>query len=217
MSAEPAPSNSLRPLVGKRSVIAGDVPDALVRRYYTDGRGGSLGFYADAKVQAPVFRDRGRELVAARSDPNAIRDMVAIARHRDWTVIKALGAEDFRREAWLIGRAAGLEVRGYRPSERDQQELERRRAAEQRRKILEPDTGGDPGRRSQSAEAARANMRVIETVVRSRLVERSAQERILAAARERLGRWLEQGARIRPIQFVRSAEADTGRPRERMR
>jgi hypothetical protein len=194
------------------------VPETLGRRYYTDGRGGAgLGFYVDAKVQTPAFRDRGRQLVALRTDPHAIRDMVAIARHRDWTVIRARGAEDFRREAWLAGRTAGLEVQGYRPSERDQQELERRRAAKRRRAERDGPNDQDRVRSPERQEAARANMRIVETVVRSRLVERSAQERILAAARERLARWLEQGARIRPIAVPRAPEPEAGRGRERLR
>lgn len=84
------------------------------------GRGGAgLGFYIDAKVTEPAFRDRSRQLVAARSDPNAIRDMTAIAEHRGRTIVVAQGSANFRREAWLAGRTVGTEVRGYRPTERD--------------------------------------------------------------------------------------------------
>ncbi|OYX36542.1 MAG: hypothetical protein B7Y99_00840, partial [Caulobacterales bacterium 32-69-10] len=91
MADEAAP-NSLTPGVRNRSVAEGDVPDNLRRRYYVDGRGGAgLGFYADAKIKAPTFRDRGRQLVAARSDPNAIRDMTAIAKHRGWSIVVARG------------------------------------------------------------------------------------------------------------------------------
>ena len=105
-------ANSLAPGVRNRSTAEGDVPETLRRRYYVDGRGGAgLGFYADATVKAPAFRDAGRQLVAARNDPNAIRDMTAIARHRGWTIVVAKGEVGFRREAWLAGRAVGLEAR----------------------------------------------------------------------------------------------------------
>jgi hypothetical protein len=53
--------------------------------------------------------------------------------------------------------------------------------------------------------------------VRSRLVERSAQERILTAARERLARLLEQGVRIRAVPLARSVEPEAARARERLR
>jgi Large polyvalent protein-associated domain 7 len=39
-------------------------------------------FYVDATVQQPAFRDRGDHLAAERADPNAIRDMTEIAKHR---------------------------------------------------------------------------------------------------------------------------------------
>src|ERR1700710_411447 len=106
----------------------GDVPDVIQRRYYTDDRGGpGRGFYVDATVARPAFRDRGDQLASDRADPNAIRDMTEIARHRGWLIVTARGSPVFRREAWLAGRQAGLEVRGYQPTERDLQEIDRRR------------------------------------------------------------------------------------------
>src|SRR5688572_9747663 len=104
MADDPAVPDALRPDVRGRSIAKGDVPEALRARYYVDGRGGAgLGFYVDAKVTAPAFRDRGRQLVAARSDPNAVRDMTAIALHRGWSIVVAQGSASFRREAWLSG------------------------------------------------------------------------------------------------------------------
>jgi hypothetical protein len=67
----------------------------------------------------------------ATLDPNAIRDMAAIAHHRGWSIVKAQGSAEFRREAWLAGRSLGLEVRGYRPTERDLQDLHRPSAERQ--------------------------------------------------------------------------------------
>lgn len=86
-----------------RSMNKGDVPEPLRRRYYLDERGGpGLGFYADARIQTAAFRDLGARLVTPRSDPNAIRDMAAVAQHRGWTVVVVHGGTDFRREAWLM-------------------------------------------------------------------------------------------------------------------
>nr|WP_313040742.1 LPD7 domain-containing protein [Brevundimonas diminuta] len=217
-------ANSLAPGVRNRSTAEGDVPETLRRRYYVDGRGGAgLGFYADATVKAPAFRDAGRQLVAARNDPNAIRDMTAIARHRGWTIVVAKGEAGFRREAWLSGRAVGLEVRGYRPTERDIQELDRRidrRLAREARsgragagndeRTRTPDPEGDRG--------ARSRLRAVETVVRARVAERSSQERIIAQARGRIANWLERGARFAPMPMTRSSTRDDHRThRERQR
>jgi len=201
-----------------RSRSEGNVPDGLRRRYYVDERGGrGVGFYVDARIKSATFRDEGARLTASRADPNAIRDMVAIAQHRGWTVVVVRGEVDFRREAWLTATAAGIETRGYRPSERDRQELERRKAAVTRRQEQREarSTPADLG----AAEAAsvRRNVRVVETVVRARVVETPAQERILAAARERLAQWLERGAQVHPVATARAPDTDVHRPRERQR
>lgn len=222
MAADPV-ANSLAPGVRNRSTAEGDVPEALRRRYYVDGRGGAgLGFYPDATVKAPAFRDAGRQLVAARNDPNAIRDMTAIARHRGWTIVVAKGEAGFRREAWLAGRAVGLEVRGYRPTERDIQELDRRidrrLSRETRSGRTEPSTGertrtSDP----EGDRGARSRLRAVETVVRARVSERSAQERIIAQARGRIADWLERGARFAPMPMTLERHQDAGNKPERQR
>jgi hypothetical protein len=203
-----------------RSTRKGDVPEPLQRRYYTDERGGpGLGFYADARIQAAAFRDLGGRLVTAQSDPNAIRDMAAVAQHRGWTVVEVHGDKDFRREAWLTASALGLEVRGYQPSERDRQELERRQAALARRAARAAEARSERGdREPRDAAAGRANMRIVEAVVRARVGDRPAQDRILTAARERLASWLERGARVQPVEGVRpQAQQESLRSRERQR
>jgi hypothetical protein len=61
-------------------------------------------------------------------------------------------------------------------------------------------------------------MRIVEAVVRARVGDRPAQERILSAARDRLASWLEQGVRIRPVEIARStAQQESQRSRERQR
>lgn len=161
-----------------RSVAPGDVPEAIRRRYLTERRpGDTLIYFVDARVETPAFQDQGKRLSSDRNDPNVIRDLVAIARHRGWTGIAVRGQTDFRREVWITARRAGLEVRGYRPTERDQQDLARRTRA--------PDAPvPNPAREH--------TLRVVEAVVRSRVVEPAEQSRILAVARERLARWLER-------------------------
>ncbi len=190
----------------------GDVPDAMHRRYYTDDRGGpGRGFYVDATVVRPAFRDHGHRLTADRSDPNAIRDMTEIARHRGWLIVETRGSEEFRREVWLAGRHAGLEVRGYQPTERDLQELDRRRERRERGELRRELQQERREERREGAEdtlaAARtrredrrgaAQMRVVEAVVRSRITDDESQRRVLDRARSRIADWLERGATFEP-------------------
>lgn len=216
-------ANSLAPGVRNRSTAEGDVPDILRRRYYVDGRGGAgLGFYPDATVKAPAFRDAGRQLVTARNDPNAIRDMTAIALHRGWTIVVAKGEAGFRREAWLAGRAVGLEVRGYRPTERDIQELDRRIDRRLSKEVRSGRSGPATSDRTRASDpegdrGARSRLRTVETVVRARVAERSSQERIIAQARGRIADWLERGARFAPLPARTVMLEDRRAPRERQR
>lgn len=174
--------NILTPEGRPHSETQGDIPDRLQRRYLKERRGGAgLGFYADARADTAMFRDQGHRLSTGRNDPQVVRDLVAIAQHRGWSTISVRGHTEFRREVWLMARAAGLEVRGYRPTERDQQQAERRMEA--------------PPRRATTLDN-RDRLRVVEAVVRNRIVEPSEQARILATARRRIADWLEWSARL---------------------
>ena len=156
MADSPIPPNTLRPDGSAPSTDMGDVPDALRRRYLTENArwGGGLDYYAGAAIAAPSFRDRGRELIAMRSDPNTVRDLVAIAQHRGWTHVRVRGASGFRREVWLATRVAGLEVDGHHPTERDRQELARRLERQARHQNPDPTPASEiPQRRGRQAVA----------------------------------------------------------------
>lgn len=196
MADSPAPTNTVRSDGTARSLQIGDVPDALRRRFLTESgrlRGG-LAYYVDATTLVPSFRDRGRELLATRSDPSTIRDLIEIAHHRGWSHVRIQGAPGFRREAWLAGRAAGLEVDGYAPSERDAQALLRRLEARVRPEDREATAAAPARRRSRPDDVLRPSqrLRIAEAVVRDRISDPSAQARILAAARTRLAQVLER-------------------------
>jgi Large polyvalent protein-associated domain 7 len=191
---------------GGRSKRPGDVPEAVRLGYYFDNRAGVLGFYADATVQQPAFRDRGDRLTAARTDPDAIGHMTAIARHRGWAIITVRGETSFRREAWLSARLLDLEVLGYHPTERDLQALERRRTAQiphehpsaaSAEHAVQART--HQRERDLSQRGPRSRLKVAETVIRSRVFDRAAQDRMLAAARDRLAGWLDRGARFEAL------------------
>lgn len=207
-----AEAGLVRPSGQVSSSAKGDAPEAVRRRYLTDERGGpGLGFYVDARIATAAFRDEGRRLVAGRTDPYALRDMAAIARHRGWSTVVVEGREDFRREAWRAARLAGLDVRGYRPTSREVQEIERRELARSR--------GADPPRERGpiTDPAAKARLRVIEAVVQGRVGIPASRDRILAQARERIATWLERGARFEPPREGPSVAEPRRRDRSRNR
>ncbi|WP_372784653.1 LPD7 domain-containing protein [Phenylobacterium sp.] len=197
MSDKPDVTNAVQPGGPARSTEAGDVPDALRRRYLTEaGRNGAgIAYYTDATIVIPSFRDRGRQLIATRSDPNTIRDLVSIAQHRGWSAVQVSGSTGFRREAWLAGRTAGLEVDGYRPGERDLQILQRRLDAQSRR-IVEREASApadaDRSRRPTVMPGRAERRRIVEAVVRDRVADPAIQARILVSAQARLATLLDR-------------------------
>lgn len=117
----------------------GDVPTSFTRRYFTEAlRGGAtVAFYEGPGAKTPSFHDQGSRLSTEQTHPTVVRDLAAIAAHRGWRTIQVRGEDAFRREVWMEARALGLEVKGYKPRERDQQELDRRLEA-MREKSPEP-------------------------------------------------------------------------------
>ena len=67
--------------------------------------------------QTVAFVDRGTRLTAETHNKAVIQDLVAIAKARDWLDVTVRGAATFRREAWKEAHAAGLNVKGYTPTE----------------------------------------------------------------------------------------------------
>ncbi|GAA0625189.1 hypothetical protein GCM10009422_22190 [Brevundimonas kwangchunensis] len=194
-----APSNRLGPAPApagaRRSTTKGDVPEAVLDRYLVerDLRGRPERFFRDHKAAEPMFRDRGRSLVSNQAYPDAVIDMLKIARHRGWEQIRVSGDPAFRREVWIQAQALGMEVRGHRPRERDRQAAGLDRPSP--RRDAEPSKGHDAlGERL--AKAA---------IVVARLVPDPAiQTRLLEVAWARAGR-------------PRPTERDPARGRDRQR
>ena len=163
-----APSNRLGPAPGpagsRRSTAKGDVPEAVLDRYLVerDLRGRPERFFRDHRAAEPMFRDRGRSLVSNQAYPDAVIDMLKIARHRGWDQVRVSGDPAFRREVWIQAQALGMEVQGHRPRERDRQ------AAGEPRRQTSPDLG--------------ARLDRAAVVVRALIDDPAAQARLMARA-----------------------------------
>jgi hypothetical protein len=141
-----------------------------------------------------MFRDRGGSLVSAQAYPDAVADMLKIARHRGWDQIRVTGDPAFRREVWIQAQALGLEVRGHRPRERDRQ------AAGQDRPSRDPDVA-----RPRSPAEPLADRLARAAVVVARLIpDPAAQSRLLERAWAR-------------AEMTPQRDREAGRGRERLR
>lgn len=223
-SAVGAPRNA--PKV--HSLEAGNVPDSVRKRYYADKAkwSGEPAFFTTAQAKDPAFRDQGRRLVTATESQEVVRDLVAIAQHRNWDRIHVTGSEEFRRSVWIEASQKGLEVRGYKPNDRDLQELDRLRGETSRNTIAPMAAARDldavrgaSGMRRQSDgnglersdarrgdrgttpndRAADSQMRVMEAVIRRTLFDNpEAVARVMTVARTQLDAHIAAGRTIRP-------------------
>jgi conjugative element/phage-associated large polyvalent protein len=133
-ATEPAP-NSIRPSEPKRKLTKAQAPEAssppqtaaspravpeeIARRfvqvknkyYFPDG---ALG-----------FTDRGNRITTTSENTEVVRSLVDIAKARSWQEITVRGTERFRKEVWIAASVAGLQVRGYKPTEFEQSHLVR--------------------------------------------------------------------------------------------
>jgi hypothetical protein len=183
--------NSLAPTAESHSGVRGDLPEALKHRLHANvGHGPGLAYSADAKATSPVFRDLGRELVTPWSDPDTVRDMVAVAQHRGWTSVMALGLDPFRREAFLTGMASGLTVFGYRATAQDMREIDERRDGPTRRKLgLDVVEMGVFYRAAVRAGGADTWLKTAEAMVKTRLTDPEDRARVLAGVERRIAFW----------------------------
>jgi len=201
------PANRLAPQPGasgeRRSLDKGDVPTQLLDRYLIerDRQGRPERYYRDHKAADPVFRDHGRALSSLHAYPDTVGSMLRVAQHRNWSQIKVSGDEAFRREVWVQGRSLGLEVAGYKPSQRDRQAANEPEPARGGRAATEP-------RKEPSPEAVKRRLEMAAVVVRTLIADPAAQARLMERA------W----ARVRPErEKSRARDADANRRAERRR
>lgn len=126
--------------VDKKPVLTStgyDIPESVAQRYVVkDGRFWKPNL-RDPNAPGndmPHIEDKGPRLASHENDRGTIADMVAIAQAKNWTSVTVKGSPEFRRNAWLEAKLAGIEVNGYKPSDSDHALLEaaRREQARQR-------------------------------------------------------------------------------------
>ncbi len=100
--------------------------------------------------------------------------MLKIAQHRGWTEVRVSGDEGFRREAWIQARSLGVEVKGYRPRDRDRQAAG------------EPSVARSPSSRHLDERAVEDRLRAASVVVKRLIEDPDARTRLMERAVQRL-------------------------------
>lgn len=100
-----------------------DIPDRLNAYYHQDGRA-----YRSATRNDKIeFVDRGNRMHGYRPISTfTIRSMVEIAESRGWKEMALTGDKAFQSRAYVEAKDRGIEVKGYQPTDKDQELLRNR-------------------------------------------------------------------------------------------
>lgn len=95
------------------------LPDAVAGTYKVkDGK------FMDKATDALRFEDHGKKLSTPVEDRVVIADMIAVAAAKNWGNLELKGTDNFKQIAWLEASARGIETKGYKPTERDLEQLD---------------------------------------------------------------------------------------------
>lgn len=72
-----------------------------------------------------AFKDKGEKLISPSNDQRASKAMAQMAEAKGWQTIKVSGHPEFRRDVWMEGNLRGINVSGFKPSEKDLSDLEK--------------------------------------------------------------------------------------------
>src|SRR5258708_29203798 len=103
----------------KKRAAAPHVPEDVRKRFVQVG---AKYFFPDG---ARAFTDRGSRLTTPSENTEVIKSLISIAHARGWNEITVTGTERFRRDAWAQARLLGLDVRGYKPTDIENERLVR--------------------------------------------------------------------------------------------
>lgn len=120
----PAPPEAL----ARKPLPVSSEPTSIAANYYVEAAADRRTYYQDYQRKSVAFTATDTRVTSAREDLRTVRDMVEVAGARGWRSVQLRGTETFRREAWIEAAAAGLDAAGYKASDPDRQEAERRRA-----------------------------------------------------------------------------------------
>jgi putative DNA primase/helicase len=101
----------------RRRAAAPHVPEEVRKRFVQVG---AKYFFPDG---ARAFTDRGSRLTTPSENTEVIKSLITIAHARGWNEITVTGTERFRRDAWHHARLLGLDVRGYKPTDIENERL----------------------------------------------------------------------------------------------
>lgn len=109
-------SKSSKPILSKTGY---DLPEGVLKAYQIHE-----GKFKEHGSDDIRFEDHGKKLSTKIEDPQVIRHMIEVTIAKNWGTLELKGTDTFRQMAWLEASANGRETTGYKPNERDLEQLE---------------------------------------------------------------------------------------------
>jgi hypothetical protein len=148
----------------RKPLPARSEPATIAANYYVEEAADRRTYYQDYQRKAVAFTATESRVTSAREDLRTVRDMVEVAQARGWRSVQLRGTETFRREAWIEAAAAGLDATGYKASDPDHQEAERRKGERPANAIAPGATAPSPADRVTPIAAVVAGSALAATV-----------------------------------------------------
>ena len=174
----PAPGQEGVKKTPRKRAAAPHVPDEVRKRFVQVG---AKYFFPDG---ARAFTDRGSRLTTPSENTEVIKSLIVIAHARGWSGITVTGTERFRRDAWHHARLLGLDVRGYKPTDIENERLLQVLARRENRPALSRTASSAPER--DTPRAAKRKMKESAVAKESRTEKQNRSTLIT-------GRLLEHG------------------------
>lgn len=109
-------SKGAKPILSKTGY---ELPEGVLKAYqFHEGK------FKEHGTDAVRFEDHGKKLSTKIEDPQVIRHMIEVTIAKNWGTLELKGTDTFRQIAWLEATANGRETTGYKPNERDLEQLE---------------------------------------------------------------------------------------------
>lgn len=157
-------------------------------------------YYNPNNTKTAAFVDRGDKLETPSSAPKTAEALVKIAEARGWEDLRVKGTEGFRREVWLEASVRGIHVDGYKPSEMDKAELERRdtfmrdqNSVEVRSEAFQKLSPEEGTRRDPSLANAYAVIQAAKAFAKERIPDKAQQSAFVESTQAKVVADLEAG------------------------
>ena len=107
----------------KKNAELKPIPEIINKRFVSQGDNDKATYFYKDKPDVEAFKDQGKKL-STKSDAQMIaQSMVAVAQSKNWESMKVNGTDKFKRAVWMEANLNGIEVKGYKPSKQDLEQL----------------------------------------------------------------------------------------------